>query len=94
MYLDLLFSSCCDFVSCLVPQVQMRVPNRVRMIQREAFLDCSSLTHVTLSFAFARIEATAFAGCRALESAAWCRCSTHTAMVVDTEHEWVATLNP
>ena len=49
-------------------RVQTRVPNRVRKIEKEAFLGCSSLTDITLPGSFAIIEKSAFAGCRALTS--------------------------
>ena len=45
------------------------VPNRVRIIEREAFLGCSALRTVTIPLAVWKIEADAFAGCPALETA-------------------------
>ncbi|CAK9089748.1 GTP-binding protein SAR1B [Durusdinium trenchii] len=44
----------------------IQVPNRVRMIEQEAFLGCSSLTSVTIGTSMAIIQAAAFAGCSAL----------------------------
>ena len=55
------------FANCVALKDTLTVPNTVTLIEREAFINCSKITKVTLGTALKTIGVSAFYNCKALE---------------------------